>query len=113
MRYLRRYVVPVTYAVTGFFAIHGKDKFALGDYADVLSLVTVRRYDGSRRIRSKQNIAALRLQFVRSKRPLKRREVTEQLWKVHDVEAWLAYPISGDCVDGLQQAAHCRACNCR
>src|SRR6267142_3511702 len=82
MRCLRTHVIPVAGAVASFSAIKDQDEFALGNDADILGFVTVRRYDSAFGIRGKQDIAVLCLQFERVERPVKRRKITKQFRKM-------------------------------
>src|SRR5688572_351472 len=75
-------VVPIPDAVTGFFTVERQDELALGDDADVLGLVTVRRYHGAFRIGREQDVAVLRLQPESVERPVERRKLAKQFRKM-------------------------------
>src|SRR5882762_6610579 len=87
MRLLRTHVIPLAGAVASFSAIKDHDEFALGNDADILGIVTVRRYDSAFGIRGKQDIAVLCLQFERVERPVKWRKLTQQFRKMRHVSA--------------------------
>ena len=81
MHRLRRNLIPLAGTVTRLLAIQCQDQFALGDDADVLGFVTMRRYDGACGVRGKQDIAVPCLQLEGVERPVKRREFTQQFWE--------------------------------
>src|SRR5712664_4815854 len=60
----------------------GQDKLALGDDADVVSVVTVGRYDGARGVRGKQDVAVFCLQLECVEKAVKRRQVAKQFRKM-------------------------------
>src|SRR6267143_5178515 len=93
MRCFRTDVIPLAGAVASFSAIKGQDEFALGNDANILGIVTVWRYDSAFRVRGKQDITVLRLQFERVERPVKWRKITQQFRKVcHRVRSFYSVP---------------------
>src|SRR5882672_5511271 len=85
MRCFRTHVIPLAGAVASLSAIKGQDEFALGNDANILGIVTVRRYDSAFGVRGKQDITVLRLQFESVERPVKRRKITQQFRKMRHV----------------------------
>src|SRR6267378_6349638 len=85
MRLLRTHVIPLAGAVASLSAIKDQDELALGNDANILGIVTVRRYDGALGVGGKQDITVLRLQFERVERPVKSRKITQQLRKMRHV----------------------------
>ncbi len=57
----------------------------MGNDADILGIVTVRRYDSAFGVGGKQDIAVLCLQFERVERPVKWRKITQQFRKMRHV----------------------------
>src|SRR5467141_2847844 len=85
MRCFRTDVIPLAGAVASLSAIKGQDEFALGNDANILGIVTVRRYDSAFGVRGKQDITVLCLQFESVERPVKRRKITQQFRKMRHV----------------------------
>src|SRR2546426_6406548 len=85
MRCLRTHVIPLAGAVASLSAIKGQDEFALGNDANILGIVAVRRYDGALGVGGEQDITVLRLQFERVERPVKWRKIAQQLRKMRHV----------------------------